>query len=56
MLLQKWTLIGLPLTVLSVECMLGLNQGLVAETFSELQKAMDWLNGFGSKAAAHKIG
>ena len=32
------------------------NRGLVAETFSELQKAMDWLNSFGSKAAAHKIG
>ena len=30
------------------------NRGLVAETFSELQKAMEWLNGFGSKAAAHK--
>ncbi len=32
------------------------NRGLVAETFSELQKAMGWLKGFGSKAAAHKIG
>ncbi len=31
------------------------NRGLSAETFSELQKAMDWLKGFGSKAAAHKI-
>jgi hypothetical protein len=32
------------------------NRGLVAETFSELQKAMAWLKGFGSKAAAHKVG
>ena len=27
------------------------NRGLVTETFSELQKAMDWLKGFGSQAA-----
>jgi hypothetical protein len=32
------------------------NRGLVAETFPESQKAMDWLKGFGSKAAAHEIG
>ena len=32
------------------------NRGLVAETFWELQKARDWLKGFGSKAVAHKIG
>jgi len=31
------------------------NRGLAAETFSESQKAMDWLKGFGSKAPAHKI-
>jgi hypothetical protein len=30
------------------------NRELVAETFSELQKAIEWMNGFGSKAAAHK--
>jgi hypothetical protein len=28
------------------------NRGLVAETFSESQEAMDWLKSFGSKAAA----
>ena len=32
------------------------NRGLIAETFSELQKAIHWLKGFGSKVAAHKIG
>ena len=32
------------------------NRGLVAETFPELQKAMDWLKGFGSKAAAQELG
>jgi hypothetical protein len=32
------------------------NRGLVAEAFPELQKAMDWLKGFGSKAAANKMG
>jgi hypothetical protein len=31
------------------------NRGLVAETFSESQKAMGWLNEFGSKAIASKI-
>jgi len=31
------------------------NRGVVAETFSELQKALDWLKGSGSKAAAHKV-
>ena len=32
------------------------NRGLVTETFSELQKAMDWLKGFGSQAAAPTSG
>jgi hypothetical protein len=31
------------------------NRGLVAETFSESQKAMGWLNEFASKAIASKI-
>jgi hypothetical protein len=32
------------------------NRGIIAETFSESQKAMDWLKGFGSKIAAHEVG
>jgi hypothetical protein len=31
------------------------NRGLAAETFSESQRAMGWLKGFSSKAAAHRI-
>jgi hypothetical protein len=31
------------------------NRGLAAETFSESQKAMDWLKGFSSTTVAHKI-
>jgi hypothetical protein len=30
------------------------NRALVAETFSELQEAIDWLKGFGSEAAARR--
>jgi len=32
------------------------NRGLVAETFSETQKAISWLKRFASRAAADKIG
>ncbi len=52
----KVATVGKPPLINGFGARVAWNRGLVAETFSELQKARDWLKGFGSKAAAHEIG
>ena len=52
----KVATVGKPSLINGFAARVAWNRGLVAETFSELQEAMNWLKGFGSKAAAHKIG
>ena len=52
----KVATVGEPPVINGIAAQVARNRGLVAETFSELQKAMDWLKGFGSKAAATNIG
>jgi len=52
----KVATVGKPPLIDGFAARVAWNRGLVAETFLGLQEAMDWLKGFGSKAAAHKIG
>jgi hypothetical protein len=52
----KVATVGKPPVINGFAAQVAWNRRLVAETFSELQKAMDWLKGFGSKAAAPNIG
>ena len=52
----KVATVGKPPLINGLAARVASNRGLVAETFSELQEAMDWLKGFGSKAASHKVG
>ena len=47
----KTAVIGKPPTVDGFVARVASNRGVVVETFSERQAALDWLNGFGSKAA-----
>ena len=44
-------LVGKPPTVTGFEAEVARNRGLTVFTFPERQAAMDWLKGFGSKAA-----
>ena len=53
---QKIATVGKPPLIDGFAARVASNRGLVAETFSELPQAVCWLKGFGSKAAAHKIG
>jgi hypothetical protein len=46
----KIATVGTPPTVNGFGTLVARNRGIVAETFSELQKARDWLNRFDSKA------
>jgi len=55
-LTPKVATVGCPPLINGFAARVAWNRGLVAETFSESQKARDWLNGFGSKEAAHEIG
>lgn len=48
----KTAVIGKPPTVDGFVARVASNRGVVVETFPERQAAMDWLNGFGSKATA----
>jgi hypothetical protein len=52
----KVATVGKPPLINGFGARVAWNRGLVAETFLELQKATDWLKGFGAKAAAHEIG
>jgi hypothetical protein len=52
---SKVATVGKPPLINGFAALVASNRGLVAETFSELQKALDWLKAFGSKATAHKI-
>jgi hypothetical protein len=47
----KTAVIGKPPTVDGFVARVASNRGIVVETFSERQAALDWLNRFGSKAA-----
>jgi len=47
----KTAVIGKPPTVDGFVARVASNRGIVVETFSERQAALDWLNEFGSKAA-----
>ena len=51
----KVATVGKPPLINGFAAQVAWNRGVVAETFSELQKALDWLKGSGSKAAAHKV-
>ena len=46
----KTAVIGKPPTVDGFVVRVASNRGMVVETFSERQAALNWLNGFGSKA------
>ena len=48
----KVAVIGNPPTVTGLGAQVAWNRGMLVETFSERQAAMDWLNAFGSKATA----
>ena len=48
----KVAVIGNPPTVTGLGAQVAWNRGILVETFSERQAAMDWLNAFGSKATA----
>ena len=48
----KVAVIGNPPTVTGLGAQVAWNRGMLVETFSERQAAMDWLNSFGSKATA----
>jgi hypothetical protein len=52
----KVATVGNPPVIDGFAARVASNRGIVAETFSEMQKAMGWLKGFGSKAAGHQIG
>jgi hypothetical protein len=43
--------VGKPPTITGFGVLVASNRGLMVVTFSERQAAMDWLKGFGSKAA-----
>jgi hypothetical protein len=48
----KVAVIGNPPTVTGLGAQVAWNRGMLVETFSERQEAMDWLNGIGSTATA----
>jgi hypothetical protein len=52
----KVATVGKPPLINGFAAQVAWNRGLVAETFSESQKARDWLKGFGSKTAANEVG
>jgi hypothetical protein len=45
-------LVGKPPTITGFLAEVARNRGLIVVTFSELQPAMDWINGFGTKPIA----
>jgi hypothetical protein len=47
----KVAVVGNPPTVTGLGAQVARNRGMMVETFSERQVAMDWVNAFGSKAA-----
>ena len=52
----KIATVGYPPLINGFGALVASNRGLVAETFSEFQKVVEWLNRFGSKAAARGTG
>jgi hypothetical protein len=48
----KVAVIGNPPTVTGLGAQVAWNRGMLVETFSDRQEAMDWLNGIGSTATA----
>ena len=51
----KVALVGKPPTINGFGALVAANRGFLAKTFSELPKALNWLNRFDSKANARKI-
>jgi hypothetical protein len=51
----KIATVGKPPLIDGFAARVAWNRGLIAETFLDVQKAMDWLKAFGSKADAHVV-